>query len=1279
MHTCPHCQTTISKTDFSGRCPNCDELLKDVEGDSKDTEATKPDLSLPAAQRPSAHDATVNNYVAPSGEDSSAILETYIHTTWGSHIDGEAADVHESIRAGVNEDYDPDLTLVIPLRNFGQTDTDRDITDYDLLEMLGEGGVGVVYAARQASIDRTVAIKMLKPKLSNDAKYQSRFLAEAAVTGELEHPNIVPIYELGRNADGSLFYSMKRVQGTPWDEVIGNKTEGENIEILMKVCDAVAFAHSHRRAIVHRDLKPNNVMLGEFGEVLVMDWGLAISTANRLPNEDNTKKTILAGTPSYMAPEMARGPIGNIGTKSDIYLLGAILYKIVTGMAPHSGHNQLACLMNAARNSIAATTVNGELIEIARKAMETNPENRYKTVGEFQTAVREYQSHLASNVATDLATYALKVGREENDYNAFSKALFGFQQALEGWPQNLQAEKGYAETVMAYAQCAATKEDYDLGLSLLRNDDKNNAKRSRTQPGRAELEKRLLAGKAESDSRQQRIRRLKQVAAILFATVAVVVSVALVIVSDQLRKAEFAERQERKAKEEAISAKITAELATKREEQAKVKAITQERAKVVALAQANIALAEAAWLNGNATSMRQHLEDCPIELRDSSWNYFHEKLNSRIATVIRPEKTGHDFVRYWPGDETHEPSFVSNDRFGHLRFYDCRTGEFRRELKLTNGSRYYSFSADGKLVATAGRRLRVHNAVDGKQLAEFKLPKGGMSNIWFTPDGKYLACRGNNPRDVHLVDWKEGEILWTIQASEAVRSSAIGQMAIDPTGKLIAVHFLSPTQEVWILDIETGERIRTMAPGNGFLWTLQFSDDGTLLAGGDYQGYATVWQVDQGTVRLRIRAGDAALRTLAFTPQHHLITMAAESSGENSRQRLRMWELSNGTELDGRLDVPVNGSFALAPNTMHVFCSGKEGTLWRFPSETPKYQWQSQISNPVAFLGDHFLFAGAEDLRAYALHDLQAENFKQRPWAIPDSMSREQAVANGDYNDAIVTENSASYNGAAKNILRIQMQDNQPGEPESIADHLHADQICFAKQKPVFASFSKRLQVAKLILKVRVTELGGQDYSWEFDPKTRKCISLAFVNNDEQVLGVFPLPEDTRPENSEFGNKSVLYVLDAQSGEELNSILFPEELNAMATNPKGDRVAVSGQDKLITIYDAAQLIKDPTQPVNKATQIDAALQFRAHDSAVTTLAWHPNLPIIASGSNDLSIKLWNAETGELLKTILGPVRAPRSLAFNASGKLLASSAEDNHVRVWEIDAMKLLSSAPNAK
>ena len=211
---------------------------------------------------------------------------------WSSQI-GRKAGVGTSLKMGGGDKTHKDSKLVIKQRSLGggQRDVPARQSDYELLDTIGEGGMGVVYAARQTLIDRTVAIKMLKADIARNTDQREKFLSEAVVTGDLDHPNIVPIYDLGSNETGALFYSMKRVEGTPWSKVLGQKSLSENLETLMKVADAMGFAHA--RGVIHRDIKPENIMLGEFGEVLVMDWGLALSTAAFRKSETISQTTTM--------------------------------------------------------------------------------------------------------------------------------------------------------------------------------------------------------------------------------------------------------------------------------------------------------------------------------------------------------------------------------------------------------------------------------------------------------------------------------------------------------------------------------------------------------------------------------------------------------------------------------------------------------------------------------------------------------------------------------------------------------------------------------------------------------------------------------------------------------------------------------------------------------------------------------------------------------------------------------------------------------------------------
>ena len=330
-----------------------------------------------------------------------------------------------------------------------------EVPDYELLDIIGEGGMGVVYAAHQSSIARTVAVKMLKPSAKVREEQRDKFISEAVVTGELDHPNIVPIYDLGSNDEGALFYSMKRVRGTPWDKVINQKQLDENLSILLRVADAVAFAHAG--GVIHRDLKPENVMLGDYGEVLVMDWGLARITPEFAHVDAVYQADSLGGTPAYMAPEMATGPVENINKTSDIYLLGAILYEIIGGQPPHSGRDVMQCLMAASQNRIDPIRYDGELKEIALKAMATQQEDRYQTVKEFQEAVRVYQSHSESLVLTAHANQNLQKARAANDYQLYARALYGFQESLTLWDANHRARVLLTETQRDYAKLRSTR------------------------------------------------------------------------------------------------------------------------------------------------------------------------------------------------------------------------------------------------------------------------------------------------------------------------------------------------------------------------------------------------------------------------------------------------------------------------------------------------------------------------------------------------------------------------------------------------------------------------------------------------------------------------------------------------------------------------------------------------------------------------------------------------------------------------------------------------------
>lgn len=218
---------------------------------------------------------------------------------------------------------------------------------------LGEGGMGVVELAQQPALGREVAVKRLRSELAGELHVHA-LLDEARITGSLEHPNILPVHGVGLDPAHGPLVVMKRVQGQTWNQLLAADREvsatpgrldsaqlSRHLRALMQVCNALEFAHS--KDIIHRDIKPANVMLGEFGEVYLLDWGIALRLAAE--SAGDSPETAGFGTPVYMAPEMVLGR--GIDGRSDVYLLGATLHELLTGQPRHTGKSLAACFADA--------------------------------------------------------------------------------------------------------------------------------------------------------------------------------------------------------------------------------------------------------------------------------------------------------------------------------------------------------------------------------------------------------------------------------------------------------------------------------------------------------------------------------------------------------------------------------------------------------------------------------------------------------------------------------------------------------------------------------------------------------------------------------------------------------------------------------------------------------------------------------------------------------------------------------------------------------------------
>ena len=292
---------------------------------------------------------------------------------------------------------------------------------YELRAIIGEGGMGVVYRAREIAFDRDVAVKILRDCFRPESAVGQRFIEESRITGQLQHPGIPPVHQVGTLPDGQPFLAMKLIKGETLADLLKARTDpaverGRYLAIFERIAQAVGYAHSHK--VIHRDLKPANIMVGNFGEVQVMDWGLAKvldAGAATVPvvddrtfateirslrdSAESTQAGSLMGTPSYMPPEQAIGAVGQITQRADVFGLGAILCVILTGKPPYVADSSEATRFMAARGMLGeaftrldASRAEPELVDLTKRCLSPDPEKRPGDAGEVAAAVTELRA-----------------------------------------------------------------------------------------------------------------------------------------------------------------------------------------------------------------------------------------------------------------------------------------------------------------------------------------------------------------------------------------------------------------------------------------------------------------------------------------------------------------------------------------------------------------------------------------------------------------------------------------------------------------------------------------------------------------------------------------------------------------------------------------------------------------------------------------------------------------------------------------------------------------------
>jgi serine/threonine-protein kinase len=431
--------------------------------------------------------------------------------------------------------------LSISAAEMGRASSLRPALDFSVTRMLGEGGMAYVYEAEQHALGRLVALKKSKARLSHSG--QDLLQKEALVTGQLEHPNIVPVHLLGCDELGLPVMVMKRVEGVEWRSLLRERDHptwkrwrrwsgnplSRHLEILMDVANAVHFAHC--RGIIHRDIKPSNVMIGEFGEVYLLDWGIAAKlpedakAANLTMAKELELRGSLVGTPSYMAPEMILGDAQALDKRTDVYLLGATLYEALAGHPPRRGataRDVLVQIFDPPPEDYHEETPS-ELRAICERAMQLDPEKRYPDAMAFREALENFLQHRSSinlsnraeEILSQIESLMEQRGEAEQLQNTGSQryemllhqrlteARFACMAALGEWAENEAAKVGLQRCLSLMFEEAIRRRDAKSAALLLQEMEQDEP---RLHEQLSKLQEEMLKEK----ERFHRLQRMEQ-------------------------------------------------------------------------------------------------------------------------------------------------------------------------------------------------------------------------------------------------------------------------------------------------------------------------------------------------------------------------------------------------------------------------------------------------------------------------------------------------------------------------------------------------------------------------------------------------------------------------------------------------------------------------------------------------------------------------------------------------------------------------------------------------
>jgi WD40 repeat protein len=782
--------------------------------------------------------------------------------------------------------------------------------DYELLRELGRGGMGVVYKAHQISLNRLVALKMIRSAVLAGEGGRRRFQNEAEAVAALDHPHIVPILEVGCH-EGQRYFSMKLIGGRSLDQKLADYTRDPKAAARLVKTAAEAVHHAHQRGILHRDLKPSNIVMDDRGEPFVTDFGLAKRVEG---DSELTHSGAILGTPAYMAPEQASGRRGAVTTASDVYGLGAILYALLTGRAPFRGDSVEETLAQV-RESVPTppSKINPrsarDLEVICLKCLEKDPARRYSSA---QALGEDLARHLAGEPIR-----ARPVGAAQRAWmwclrNRGISALgvllavsmivgttFSLAFAVRAKDQSKRAID---------AAGAATREAIRAGQEALRANEQTELAEKRLYDVRMNLVQRHW-----EDYDQELFRKgLDEL---------------LPIRSDSAdrRGFEWFYWQRRITLGHLTLKGHTNAVASVAFSPDGHTLASGSHDGTVRLWNTSTGVEIATLQGRGCVAFSPDGRTLAAVSADGNVNLW-DVATGRTAVTLQGHKHGVSSLAFSPDGKR----LASGGRDSTVKLWDTTTGQRVRTLEKTGIDSCVAFSPDGNTIAIgSGSEPFGHSWTvtlwDVAAAREIRTLESHRDPLWcvaFSPDGKTVAAAGSR---VTLWDAASGRQIRTLYE----RGDGVTSVAFSLDGKRLASANWDRTVRLW--DLETGQEAMVFRGHSRPILSVAFGPDGKRIASGGWDTTVRVWNTATGQEASTLERYTSHVSDLAFTPDGQQL---ASGGGDSMKKVVKLWDATTGREARSLNLTGVVASVAFGPDGNRVAFGRFNGTVALWDAKT---------------------------------------------------------------------------------------------------------------------------------------------------------------------------------------------------------------------------------------------------------------------------------------------------------------------------------------------------------